>query len=55
MKKKLALVLAAAMVMSLALTGCGSKETPAASGNAPAASAPAAGEKLTITLATGSL
>ena len=54
MKKKLALVLAAAMVMSLALTGCGSKEAPAASGNAPAPSAPAAGEKLTITLATGS-
>ena len=51
MKKKLALVLAAAMMLTVALTGCGNSNAPAASGSpAPADS----GKKLDIVLATGS-
>ena len=51
MKKKLALVLAAAMMLTVALTGCGNSNAPAASGS----SAPAdSGKKLDIVLATGS-
>ena len=43
MKKKLALALAAAMMLSLALTGCGGNDKPASTGSAdkPAASASA--------------
>lgn len=54
MKKTVALVLA--LVMALSLVACGgaaSSTAPAASGTAPAPAAPA-GEKLDITLATGS-
>ncbi|MGI5962829.1 MAG: TAXI family TRAP transporter solute-binding subunit [Lawsonibacter sp.] len=59
MKKKLALVLAAAMALSLALTGCGNSNQPSsggtssAGGSSAAASTPS-GEKTTISLATGS-
>lgn len=61
MKKKLALALAAVMVMSMALTSCGEKKTPSSgtsgsgSSSSAASSTPApSGEKLEITLATGS-
>lgn len=65
MKKKLALILAAAMVMGLALTGCGDSSTGGSTGGSAGSSAassggstsePAAssGDKLTISLATGS-
>ncbi len=57
MKKKLALALAAVMVMSMALTSCGDKKTPSgnASGSGASSSTPTpSGEKLGITLATGS-
>ncbi|MEA4932623.1 MAG: TAXI family TRAP transporter solute-binding subunit, partial [Lawsonibacter sp.] len=61
MKKKLALALAAVMVMSMALTSCGEKKTPSSSTSGSGSSSSAAsstpapsGEKLEITLATGS-
>ncbi|MGE4277398.1 MAG: TAXI family TRAP transporter solute-binding subunit [Lawsonibacter sp.] len=57
MKKKLALALAAVMLMSMALTSCGNKtsSTPSGSGSSSsAASSTPSGEKLDITLATGS-
>ena len=58
MKKKLALALAAAMMLTVALTGCGGEEKPAetpATPDAPEASEPAdTAEKLDIVLATGS-
>lgn len=63
MKKKLALALAAVMVMGLALTSCGGDDKPATSTPAPAQSTPApaastpapapSAEKLKVTLATG--
>lgn len=57
MKKKLALILAAAMMLSLA--ACGAKEeapapAPEAGTSTPAPAPEASGEKLDITLATGS-
>ena len=61
MKKKLALALTAAMMLTVALTGCGAKEepapAPAPAPDAPATSepAPAPAEKLDIVLATGSV
>jgi TRAP transporter TAXI family solute receptor len=60
MKKKLALILAAAMVMSLAMTGCsssssGGSTTGGSTTSGASASTPAStGKKTTITLATGS-